>query len=272
MPASSVLSIAELRGVQLELLTAFDRLCRRHLLTYYLAYGTLLGAVRHGGYIPWDDDIDVMMPREDYDRLHEVFEAAAPAHLTLGSPGTRTDWPFPYAKVGHDRTHLYEPLEDPLPLSVNIDVFPLDLVASNRLVRGVQSGALRLLRWAVELRYIAAARGGGWHHPVAIAVGKPLLRLVPVPILVGAFTRAAQIGHASGDKVGVRVGSFDWSVPAHHLGNPSELRFENLRLLGPAEPASVLTAMYGDFRQLPPEQERRSEHAFTAVWRNNNEG
>jgi hypothetical protein len=213
-PESLELSVEELRHVQLEVLAEFDHLCRRHGLTYYLAYGTLLGAIRHGGYIPWDDDIDVMMPRRDYDRLHDVFAHAPPAHVTLDSPKTRTDWPFPYAKVADDRTELFEPLEDPLPLAVNLDVFPLDALPSNRLSRGLQSRALRLLRWAVELRYIAAARGRGWHHPLAIAVGKPILRLVPVRTLVGAFTRTAVVGSGSGDRLGVRVGSFDWSVPA----------------------------------------------------------
>ena len=253
--------------MQLKVLADFDRLCRSHGLTYYLAYGTLLGAVRHGGYIPWDDDIDVMMPRGEYDRLHQVFQAAAPARVSLHSLRTRGDWPFPYAKVGNDRTELFEPLQDPLPIGVNVDVFPLDAVPLNRLARVLQAWVLRLLRWAVELRYIAAARGGEWHHPLAIAVGKPVLRCVPAPVLVGALTRVARLKCAPNGCFGVRVGSFDWSVPAPLLGVPTELCFEGMRLLAPAEPATVLTAMYGDYRQLPPEPERTSHHAFTAVWR-----
>ncbi len=263
-PEGAHLSDGELRRVQLGLLVELDRLCRANGLTYYLAYGTLLGAVRHGGYIPWDDDIDVMMPRGDYDQLHEVFAAAAPAHVTLDSPQTRMDWPFPYAKVADDRTELFEPLEDPLPLGVNLDLFPLDALPPNPLVRSLQSGALRLLRWAVELRYIAAARGRGWHHPLAITVAKPLLRLLPVRTLVGAFTRTALVG--AGDRLGVRVGSYDWSVPAGDLGTPSELSFEALRFLAPARPEAVLTAMYGDYGQLPPDEQQVSHHAFTAVW------
>jgi lipopolysaccharide cholinephosphotransferase len=268
-PESTELSTAELRAVQLAVLAEFDRRCRAHGLTYYLAYGTLLGAVRHAGYIPWDDDIDVMMPRAEYERLHDVFAAAhTSSHVSLDSPRTRPDWPFPYAKVSDDRTELFEPLADPLPLGVNLDVFPLDTLPSNRLSRNLQARVLRLLRWAIELRYIAAARGRGWHHPLAIAVGKPLLRLVPARVLVAACTRAARIGSTSrGGWMGVRVASFDWSVPARHLGTPTELSFEGLRLLAPAEPDAVLTAVYGDYRQLPPELERTSHHAFTAVWR-----
>lgn len=265
------LTIEEVRRVQLDILADFDQLCRGHGLTYYLAYGTLLGAVRHRGYIPWDDDIDVMMPRSDYDRLHDLFPAAAPAHLSLGSPRTRAEWPFGYAKIGDDRTELWEPLADPLLLAVNVDVFPVDAVPSGRFRRAIQCTALRLLRWAVELKYVDAVRGRGWHHPLAVSLGKRVLRLVPVAALVGAFSRVAQAGRAAGGRdelrAGVRVGSYDWTVPAGALGNPGELLFEHLRLLAPAEPEVVLTAMYGDYRQLPPVAQRVSEHLFTAAWR-----
>lgn len=261
------LSIEAVRQVQLGILSEFDHLCRGHGLTYYLAYGTLLGAIRHGGYIPWDDDIDVMMPRADYERLPDVFAAVAPPHLSLSMTRTRADWPFPYAKIGEDRTELWEPMEDPLPLAVNLDVFPLDALPSGRLARGVQSRVLGVLRWAVELRYIAADRGRGWHHPLAISVLKPMLRRLPMGTLVSVLTWTARRGRGRGDRVGVRVGSFDWSVPASDLGERIELGFEHLRLWGPSKPDSVLTAIYGDYRQLPPEAERTSHHAFTATWR-----
>ena len=263
------MGLEEVRQVQLGVLAEFDRLCHRHGLTYYLAYGTLLGAVRHGGYIPWDDDVDVMMLRGDYDRLVEVFASAAAPHLSLGSPRTRADWPFPYSKVGDERTEVWEPLDDPLPLAVNIDVFPLDAVPSSKVVRGAQGVVLQLLRWAVELRYLSDTRSRIWYPGAIVTFGKPLLRRVPVRTLVAAITHVAGGCFASGDRVGVRVGSSDWWVPASTLGIPIEVGFEGLRLRAPADPGAVLTAIYGDYRQLPPEDERVSEHAYTAVWRAN---
>lgn len=260
------LNKAELRAVQLSVLADFNRVCRAHGLIYYLAFGTLLGAVRHGGYIPWDDDIDVMMPRADYDRLTEVFSASAPPHLSLGSTDTRADWPFPWAKISDDRTEVIEPLQDPLPLGVNLDVFPLDALPSNRFIGAMRSMMLELLRWAGELHYIAPERGRGWHGPLAISVAKPLVRLLPVSTLMAALTWVAR-GRLPGDRVGVRVGSFDWSVDASALGAPSELSFEHLVLPAPANPDAVLTEVYGHYRDLPPEAERVSHHAFTARWR-----
>jgi lipopolysaccharide cholinephosphotransferase len=256
----------EVRKVQLEVLAALDRHCREHGLTYYLGYGTLLGAVRHGGFIPWDDDVDVMMPRDDYERLVDTFAAAAPTHLSLGSQRTQAGWPLPYAKVSDDRTVLVEPFEVPVAMGVNVDVFPLDPVPSGPLGRRVQAALLRRLGWALELRYIAAERGRGWHGEAAIRLGKPVLRLVPMRLLVGMLSRCARWS-GRGDRVGVRVGSSDWSVPPSSLGVPVVIGFEGLGCLAPADADDVLTAMYGDYRTLPPDSQRLSHHAFTAHWK-----
>jgi lipopolysaccharide cholinephosphotransferase len=264
---SRELSCAELRDCQTAILADFDRWCRRHGLTYYLAYGTLLGAVRHGGFIPWDDDVDVMMPRADHDLLQQLFPVDGPSHLHVASAPARPEWPLPYAKVWDDRTELHEPLADPVTLGVNIDVFPVDPLPRWRSVRHVQAVALRVLRWAVELHYIEPQRGKGWHGPVAMRVARPLLRLLPVRVLVAADTWVARHPGRRSDRVGVRVGSFDWSVPGRALGAPADIEFEGLRLCGPRDADAVLTEMYGDYRTPPPEHERVSHHAFRATRR-----
>jgi lipopolysaccharide cholinephosphotransferase len=264
-------SLDELRRLQRGILLEVDRVCRAEGIVYYLAYGTLLGAVRHGGFIPWDDDVDVMLPRADYERFLDRFAAVAPEHLSVGCPATQAAWPLPYAKVSDDRTQLWEPLEVPVALGVNIDVFPVDRLPVSRVRRRWQAVVLRMLLWALELRYITVQRGRGWHSAFAIRVVKPALRLVPVQRLVAAVTRRA-LGsgrYSSGDaaRAGVRVGSYDWSVPAASLGEPTELSFEGVRCLAPRDPDRVLTALYGDYRRLPPEDRRVSEHAFRAAWR-----
>ena len=268
MPEDRELTLEELRKVQLEALTAFDRVCREQGLTYYLAYGTLLGAVRHGGYVPWDDDVDVMVPRADYERLAQTFAAHAPPHLSVAGPATRRAWPLPYLKVSDDRTRLVEPLEDPVDYGVNVDVFPLDPVPRGRVAAAAQRALLRTLLWALELRYIDSDRGRGWHHPLALRLVKPALRLLAVDDLVAAVTATARWGgRRPSDRVGVRVGSFDWAVPRQELGEPTEVVFEGAAVAAPRSPQRVLEALYGDWRRLPPEAGRSSEHAFVATWR-----
>lgn len=264
----SEVSPDELRALQLALLAEVDRVCRAEGIDYYLAFGSLLGAVRHGGFIPWDDDVDVMLRRPDYERLLDVLDrGSAAGHVSVLHAGTRAGWPLPYAKVSDDRTDVVEPFEAPVQMGVNVDVFPLDPLPANRGWRTAQHALLRLLRWAVELRYISAERGRGWHGPIALRVAKPLLRWVPLPRLVSAFERIARTTGRPSDREGVRVGSFDWSVPRSTLGTPTELGFAGLSCLVPHDPDAVLTTLYGDYRRLPDAHEQVTHHSFTATWR-----
>ena len=128
--APSVLRALQL--VELEILREFVRLCEANGLRYYLAYGTLLGAVRHKGFIPWDDDIDVTMPREDYERFAAICGAGLPGGLRWQSYATEGHYPVWFGKLIREDTVLRQALSDHLDISqsVFIDVFPLDGLAS----------------------------------------------------------------------------------------------------------------------------------------------
>jgi lipopolysaccharide cholinephosphotransferase len=246
-----------------------DGFCREHGLAYHLAYGTLLGALRHGGYVPWDDDLDLMMPRADLDRFLAGFPGGrtGAGHLSVRHPGSEPGWPLPFAKVSDDRTELVEPMDLPLRVGVNVDVFPVDALPASRLRRRLQLVLLRGLGWALEIRYVDRERGRLWHHPRAITWGKALLRPVPVALLVRALTETARRpGRGSSGRVAVR-GPVDWSVPAAALGAGRDVVFEGVTCRAPADPDAVLRAVYGDWRTLPPAHLQVSHHSFTARWR-----
>lgn len=117
------LTLEETQHYGEELLVSFDRFCAANGLRYYLAYGTLLGAVRHHGFIPWDDDIDVSMPRPDYERLRSL---APPEHAHFIFPDD-ADSPWPFTKVCDDRTVYDEPWIHPVKgYGVFVDISPLD--------------------------------------------------------------------------------------------------------------------------------------------------
>ena len=91
-----------------EMLRVIDGICHRHGLRYWLCSGTLLGAVRHEGYIPWDDDLDIEMMRPDYDRLMEILPRELPEDMALQTPDTDAGYFFCYAKVRDRRSRLSE--------------------------------------------------------------------------------------------------------------------------------------------------------------------
>ncbi len=119
----------EIKEIELKILIEFDRLCKENNLTYYLAFGTLLGAARHGGFIPWDDDIDVMMPRDDYERLLVGFNEWSQSdcyELKVYSDGYSI---YPFAKMVNNRTVVTENFTRcEFKIGVWMDIFPLDNV------------------------------------------------------------------------------------------------------------------------------------------------
>lgn len=128
---SDVLTLREVQMAELDILLQFDRYCKENNLRYVLYYGTLLGAVRHQGFIPWDDDIDIAMPRPDYERMIKLYydeKKGIADNLVMYSGERDDDFAFAYAKVARTdseimpESKLYEHEGD----GIWIDIFPID--------------------------------------------------------------------------------------------------------------------------------------------------
>ena len=122
------MTLAEIQAREYELLKQFDAYCKRHGLTYCLCGGTLLGAVRHKGFIPWDDDIDLMMPRADYERLRDLARGEPVSDcLRVRYPGD-AGYPYGFMKAVDARTVVYERniTRDEQRAGLALDIFPLD--------------------------------------------------------------------------------------------------------------------------------------------------
>ena len=154
----TLLNLNEIQQVYLELLGEFDAVCRHHGLRYDLCGGSMLGAVRHKGYIPWDNDIDLSMPRPDYERLLALKlegKLQMSAHRDLVSDRDET-FPRHFARfVRHDVKRVADMAEEWDCPYIGIDIFPLDAVPDNPAEQGVQRR--RLVRWnrllAASVRY-----------------------------------------------------------------------------------------------------------------------
>ena len=124
----------KLKQIELNLLVCFKEICEKHKLDYFLTGGTLLGAVRHKGFIPWDDDIDVGMPREDYETFLRVASSCLPDGIFLQTRKTDPEVPFNFAKLRDSRTTFIETSIKDLDINhgVYIDIFPIDYFPASK--------------------------------------------------------------------------------------------------------------------------------------------
>jgi len=126
------ISLDHAKKIMLEILIEFDHICKNNNLTYWLDYGTLLGAIRHKGFIPWDDDIDVGMPRDDYEKFLKIYKNELPFPLFLQTRESDPEYSQYYAKIRNTNTLYIEDSEKGKDIKYNqgifIDIFPLNYI------------------------------------------------------------------------------------------------------------------------------------------------
>ena len=149
-----VSQLKEVQQKELQILLEVDRICKRNGLTYYLIGGSALGAVRHGGFIPWDDDIDIAMPRDDYRKFLKLCSRELPAEYFLQTYTSQPDFPYPFAKVNLNNTTFIENRLHKLNIhhGIFIDVFPLDGVPHRKMWQALEAKLVKFLRWAIIIR------------------------------------------------------------------------------------------------------------------------
>lgn len=236
-------------AVQLTLLARFDAVCRRHGLAYFAGGGTLLGAVRHQGYIPWDDDIDLFMLRADYDRLVAVGAAFSPpfflqtayndvsysrGHAQLRLDGTTA---ILAGERGHYRFHQ----------GIFIDIFPLDFVPDDPAEQAAQRR--RLARWNKWLAATVRYPGSPHKTPLKTALHH-LLSSIPYRWIFRKmegeckrYKNTSRVALLSFDP-----GSDRWVMPADAFAGAVYWPFEDAKIPIPVGFDEVLTAAYGDWR------------------------
>ncbi len=269
-----IVDSSELKNVELGILKVIHRFCEARGIRYYLSGGTLLGAIRHKGFIPWDDDIDIMMPRPDYERFCQEF--AAPEH-SVHTFKNDSEYYYPFAKVFDDRTLLVEDRNPKGRMSVCVDVFPLDGLPDDD---GAPKRLLRLQRryYAVfsTLRAPPLFRRRSWKRQLALWVGIPL-RLIP-RIFRSALTRMMLYRlDREVQKTDFTLAPFAcvmvWGDSLSELGpksiyeGSSIVSFEGDTFKAMPEWDRYLRGHYGDYMQEPPPEQRVTHHDFRAWWK-----
>ncbi|MBO7303605.1 MAG: LicD family protein [Clostridia bacterium] len=251
----------DIQREELNILREFKALCDRHGLSYYIVAGTLLGAARHKGFIPWDDDADVAMPRRDYEKLAKIAGRELPANMVYQSEKTERECPFGFAKIRNTDTAVSEKYLKNAKMSqgVYIDIFPLDKCpASDR--RATRYFKLTNMCYCAMLSKIDKTFKHGYEKGSARAAFK-LIRLMPLG-MIKSLRRSIRRYYSllsRGKLLATTSGSYGYpreSYSAEWLGEGVLLPFEGELLRAPKEWDKVLTHMYGDYMTPPAENER----------------
>jgi lipopolysaccharide cholinephosphotransferase len=265
------LEVKELREIQIQILDAIDEHCREHGIRYTLFFGTLLGAVRHKGFIPWDDDVDVMMPRPDYDRFLDSFDRLDES-LKIQSPEKNSDCPYAFAKVEHTGTKLAERRDVPFEVGVNVDIFPMDGVPGNDKQFKRFFRKLKFFRDILTIKLVRAERGE--RRPsrnIALILLKLLIRPVSYQYLVQKIDRLAR--HWKFEECDFAMVSCVRDNRRKHKADRSiyesytTIAFEGKTYHCIEESSEFLTLQYGDYMKLPPVEQRVSHHKYEAYMR-----
>ena len=267
-------NIDDIKKMLVNILNAFSQLCESHGLTYFLSGGTLLGAVRHEGFIPWDDDIDVFMPREDYEKLLQIENDRYPEEYSIFSYRNDRSHIYPFAKMYDNRTYLKEMRHIHNKNSgVFIDIFPIDGVSSRGLFLQ-QLKKIRVYRQLVKLAgtSIYRSRKSLLTFPRLFAV--LCCKMIGLRFFLKRIDRIARCSTADQPYNAVKVWGygekeiFDSSV----FSDTALLKFEGNQYRVPAEYDTYLKGLYGDYMKLPPEEDRVHRHEYDVFWRKNNSG
>lgn len=278
----------------LEIMKVFDRICRENGLCYYMLGGTMLGAIRHKGFIPWDDDADFGLPRADYEKLLSLSEEAVPSGFRLRHFSREGKVPYAFARLEDENTTCIETRRSGSGYSggVYIDIFPLDADSNFYPCQLAKEWKVIFLK---KLLYAHIAEKGAVKNPVkalgmrAVAErtdSEKLLRSLDALVSKygerkkrfpqwGEARYSNYLGHwGKRESIPRRVfdgeirqrdyAAFDWRrgerIAAPAEGRRTEYLFEGTRFFGPVDSAAYLTALYGTDYMIPPEEAQRGGH------------
>lgn len=256
----NAITLDERKQIQLEMLIEIDKFCREHNIKYMLAYGTLIGAVRHKGYIPWDDDVDISMPLEDMLRFKKEFKSDK---LKYCDVDTEKYFPYPFSRISHKSTYLSEGLVGKSH-GVCIDLYPMiEVSSSNEKNNAIIEKLLPVFRKRKQM----------------IKWRKRAMRILPIYSIMGfeSIVRLYRdmtfnlLSEKNGGAFHCIAGPPDEFEANTFDFNPFdqmvELEFEGHRFMAPKEYHRFLSYYYGDYMQLPPEDQRHPYHIGRYYWK-----
>lgn len=256
--------LTKIHKVTLYILLAFDKVCRENDLTYFLDSGSALGAVRHGGFIPWDDDIDVGMPRKDYERFLQIGQEKLPKDFFIQTRDTDPTYRRNAAKLRLKGTIFQE--FDILPYSENgfyIDIFPYDIVPRNKFVARIFVRTLCFLN-RVNDTWGSFRKSGTW----TLRAFQKIIKLMPNAPMMWLDKKCIRLCRKFENHNSRYISPFYWGMSyqksyifeTEKMFPVKDILFEGHEVKIVNAPDYYLSLTYGNYMQLPPEEKREPKH------------
>lgn len=262
------------KKILLKTLQAFIDFCKKYHLTYFGACGTCLGAIRHKGFIPWDDDIDVYMPRKDYEKviaLREKLQGTGYELFKFGDSSVDTGiYTISFLKFCDANTTIWERESMPCIFGVFVDIFPLDEVG-NKDIANILSTKYKkaIFHYYLSIRdwrfkdLIKAIKNHSIHQTLSFFFNAMIRKFRKKHYLKLSQSLEQKIKEQKGDKLAYYAwgSSFDRGTsPKSLLENLIEVPFENIKIVVPANYDFYLRQQYKDWQTPPPIEQRVSHH------------
>lgn len=256
-------TLNELHKVGLEVLKEIDRVCKKYDIPYFLCGGTLIGVMRHKGFIPWDDDIDIGMLRKDYERFEDCFIKEHSKDFYLHSLKTDPDYWLSFIKVRKNNTTINEKFVEKLDThkGIFVDIFPFDKVPDNGFTKllKIRSFFIKLIVEAIFVK-----RGLYKYKDSRRPFFTMVMTILPVKSLFKLQYRLMnKYNNKDYHHCVCYVGSYDVKREYIQIDNfyPTTVgEFEGCKFSIPNKSEVYLTNMYGDYMKLPPKEKRKNHN------------
>lgn len=267
------LSIKEMQNISLEILHTVAEICEKQNFRYALIYGTLIGAVRHHGYIPWDDDVDIMMPRPDYDRFLAYMKEHIREYpnLKVFNREECPEYPYMITRISDDRYVIKMANEKPYGMGVFIDIYPYD---------GLGRTKKEAVKYGLKGDRLSSLCYQATREHFAIETTTSFVRkIIKFPVYMYAKIRGKDHYQNKLEKLAGKkdydsskyVGCVIWLswgekdiFPREWFDKTVMMKFDQYEFRVPAEYDKVLRHEYGDYMKLPPKKDRIGHHYFKA--------
>lgn len=268
------IELEEIQGLELDILSKVLNFFEENSIPYFTSGGTTLGSVRHHGFIPWDDDIDLYVPRKDYDRMMSLAKGnLIDGYISIKCPGDK-NYIYQFAKACNENTIIYEKnvSDTKYAIGIFIDIFPLDKHYNSKLKNRLLILKTRwyrsLLETASNQVNLSKKGSGRWLLKQTVrTIQKPLTKKWTVEKTAAHIDNIGRKMEKKntnylGDLVMKGNKSLDY-YPAEYFKDSVDGEFEGLKIKNPIGYKEYLTEMYGDYMQLPP-KEQQVMHGFDA--------